>query len=97
MDCKGGIELFLARNTYMGKPQINVDSSVQIEGNTICLLSPLVNSWRITLQSLSWIFLALPPLFCGFSKKHLYWICNRRVQKCTIRPLEFNIVRYSNS
>ena len=69
MDCKGGIELFLARNTYMGKPQINVDSSVQIEGNTICLLSRLVDFCRRTLQLLSYIFLALPLLFSGFVMK----------------------------
>ena len=50
MNCRVGIELVLARNTYMGKRQINVASIVQLEGKTLCLLSPLVDSWRSTLQ-----------------------------------------------
>ena len=53
MNYKVGIELVLASNQYMGKRQINVASSVQIEEKTLCLLSPLVDSWRSTLQTLS--------------------------------------------
>ena len=94
MNYKVGIELVSARNRYMGKREINEDSSVQLEGKILCLLSPLVDSWRSIPHPLSYLFSAHPPFSCSVSKKHLNWFCNRRVKKCSIRPLEFNLVHY---
>ena len=66
MNCKVGIELVLARNTYMGKRQINVASIIQLEGKHYVYFHPLLILGEVLYRPCLSFFSALPPFSCSF-------------------------------